>query len=85
LWENVDEFHLKKDEPYAYVMFDTDRPIRLVRFVVSPRMKNYVDTMTLSTKWERKIPLIDRYERFKKANMKKLVLHEIKNNLLEGE
>jgi hypothetical protein len=85
LWENVDEFHLKKDEPYAYVMFDTDRPIKLVRFVVSPKMKNYVDTMTLSTKWERKIPLIDRYERFKKANMKNLVLHEIKNNLIEKE
>lgn len=82
LWEDVNEFKIEKDEPYAYVMFDTDKPIKLVRFVVSPKMKNYVDTMTQSTKWERKISLVARYERFKRSQMKKLVLHEIKNNLI---
>jgi hypothetical protein len=82
LWENVNKFEIKKDEPYAYVMFDSDKPIKLVRFVVSPKMKEYVDVMTLSSGWEKKVSLIDRYKRFKAANMKKLVLHEIKNNLI---
>jgi len=83
LWENVNKFEIKKNEPYAYVMFETDRPVKLVRFVISPLMKQYVDVMTLSSGWEKKVSLVDRYKRFKAANMKKLVMREIKNNLIE--
>ena len=73
---------LEKNEPLAYVSFNTDKKVELVRFRMNLDLKTFCQSSANSSKWEPNIPLVERYERFKRTRMKQVVLKEIKQKLL---
>ena len=83
LWDNVKEFKILKNEDIAYVHFDTNHEIKLVRFDFTERLLRIVKTCSTSATWEKFIPLIDRYKRFKEAKFKKIILKEIEQNIID--
>ena len=83
LWDNIDEFKLKKDEDIAYVHFDSEHEIRLKRFDFTERLHRITKTCSKAGIWEKFIPLVDRYKRFKEAKFKKIILKEIKQNIID--
>lgn len=80
LWSN--KFEIDKDEAIAYVSFDTDSNVKLKRFEMSPLLHKYAASCGSSSKWESFVPLSERYKRFKQTRTNKLVLKEIKENLV---
>lgn len=83
LWPNVDEFKIDKDEDIAYVNFDTENEIELIRFNFTKEIKRISHAAGTSSAWEKFIPLKERYERFKKSQMNKLLINKIKENIIE--
>jgi hypothetical protein len=83
LWEGVNELVLEKNEPIAYLHFNTSEKINLKRFYNTDKLKKISYTMANSAYWEPKVPLLKRYQRFKNSQISKIVLQEIKNNLIE--
>jgi hypothetical protein len=83
LWDNVKSFKANQDEDLAYISFDSDKKIKLVRFEMNEKLYSYSNSTSNSSNWEPKVPLLKRYERFKNTNMKNLVLKEIKNNIVD--
>ena len=69
----------------AYVEFLTDKKVELVRFKLNLDLKTYLESTSSSSGWEKKIPLAERYERFKRTRMKDLIMKEIKNNIVDNE
>jgi hypothetical protein len=82
LWENVKTFAIEEDEDLAYISFDSEKKIKLIRFEMNSKLHSYSNSISTSSSWEPKVPLIKRYKRFKESNMKELILKEIKNNLV---
>lgn len=78
----VYEFSLKEGEAMAYITFLTDKKIRLHKFKPSLDLIRISNSVVNSTRWEPKVPLAKRYKRFREAQMQKLVLNEIKKNLV---
>jgi hypothetical protein len=83
LWEGNGRLIIKKDEPLAYFKFATDKKIILKRYNVNDKLYrlavslvNFKDT----AKWKK---LVYRYDSFSKADLREIVLKEIKNNLIE--
>jgi hypothetical protein len=67
LWNEVGTFKLEKNEPLFYVEFLTDRPINLQRVESTGKLNSYAALGAASpTMIESKIPLVTRYETFKK-------------------
>lgn len=83
LWNNQKEFLVEKDEHLAYVQFETDEPIELVRFQMNQRLMSYCSATATSNTWESMIPLVDRYKRFKQSRTNRLVINEIEKNLVK--
>lgn len=83
LWSGVEEFKINKDEDMAYIHFDTTNEIELVRFYLTNEIKKIADAASTSSKWEKLIPLKERYDRFKRTQMNKLLIKEIKKNIIE--
>lgn len=82
LWENVNELKIEKDEDLFYVNFDCEEEIELIRFDMTERLLRISETTSNSSNWEKYIPLKERYERFKKSRLHKIVLKEIENNIV---
>lgn len=82
LWTDVKEFILKEGEDLAYVHFDSDKEIELIRFDMNDKLLNIMRACASSTSWERFVPFIKRYKRFKESLMNKKVIKEIKNNIV---
>lgn len=86
LWEGINDFILGPNEDLLYSEFITDRPIKLKRFEINESLIKYADSCSQSPRTiKRWIPLKERYEFFKKSELKKLILKQIKNNLLDEE
>lgn len=86
LWDNSGKFIIEEDEPLFYVKFDTDKKINLQKFKHSAQLQSYAEHCTTSTKTIMfGVPLIKRYEKFKNAGMRNLILKEIKNNIIEEQ
>lgn len=83
LWENNNEMLIEEEEPIAYISFDTDKKIDLVRFKMTNGLYKIANTNSISPNWESKVPLSKRYSRFKKTKTNKIVLNEIKKNLVD--
>lgn len=83
LWEDIDEFKIEKEEPLAYVNFNTNKKVELVRFVMTDKLLRYASSVANFTDIEPKIPLYKRYERFKRTSMKSLVMKEILDNVVD--
>lgn len=82
LQENISEFKIDKDEALAYIHFNTNKKINLIRFENNFKLESYAKACSTSSRWESWIPLKKRYERFQRSRMKELVLKQIKNNLV---
>jgi hypothetical protein len=82
LWENINEFKIEKDEDLFYVNFECEGEIELIRFDMTERLLKIAEVVSKSSVWEKLIPLKDRYERFKKAHLNKIVIKEIEKNII---
>jgi hypothetical protein len=83
LWNNVNEFELKEDEIIGYVNFENNESdIELIRFEMNDTLYSYASACGTSTTWETFVPLVKRYNRFKKTRTNKLVIAEIKKNIV---
>ena len=83
LWENVNELKINKNEDLFYANFECEASdIELVRFDMNTRLIKIAETTGKSSSWEKLIPLKERYERFKKARLNKIVIKEIEKNIV---
>lgn len=85
LWENVNSFEIEKGEHLAYVEFETEKNIELVRFKLNTELKTYLESTSSSSNWEPRVKISERYERFKRTRMKDLVMKEIKNGIVDKQ
>ena len=84
LWAGNNELSFEKDEVLAYVNFDCEEKVKLVRFEMNDKLKSYTQSCGSASSWESFVPLADRYKRFKQTHMNKMVLNEIKKNLIDN-
>jgi hypothetical protein len=85
LHPNVNTFSVQKNETLAYISFNSDEPVKLVRFEMTEKLRSYANSGGSSSQWNPWIPMIERYRQFKATHMHKLILKEIKNNLVDTE
>lgn len=78
-----DELNIKEGEAMAYITFLTDKKIRLHRFQTNENIIRLSNMISNTPQWQQKLPLAKRYARFRRAGLKKVVLNEIKNNLVD--
>jgi hypothetical protein len=83
LWDNVKEIHFEKDEVLSYLFFNTSKKINLKRFVMNEKIFSFGLSCSSSASWEKNVPLISRYKRFKQSKSDKILLSEIKKNLVD--
>ena len=82
LWEGVSKFVIEEDEPMAYVHFNTKEPIEMIRFQMNDQIEKQLKSFSMSTSWEPGKSLVERYLRFKKSDMKDVILKNIKDNII---
>lgn len=83
LWDNVKEFKIDKGEPLSYYYFNTNKKIILKRFYPSEKIMDIGTNCGQSSSWEQGIPLLKRYERFKNSKTNKILIDEIKKNVID--
>lgn len=82
MWNLKGNLIIEKDEPIFYAT--VDKQIKLHRFKLNAKLFEYMSECISSPKWQgNNLPLSKRYEVFKEKERDKLVLSEIKNNLLD--
>jgi len=82
LWENVNELVIEKEEPVFYVSFETDKNVNLKRFTMNSTLDRIAKTCGTSSSWEPFAKISDRYKRFVKSRTDKIVMREIKRNMI---
>lgn len=82
---NMYENHMRieEDEPIMYVQFKTEKEISLKRFSMSDKLHDISNTSSNASSWESGVPLVKRYKRFISSKTNKIVIDEIKKNLVE--
>jgi hypothetical protein len=83
LWEGKQRIYFEKDEPLAYITFDTKREIIFKEYKINETIINIANTCL---KHKTIIPLETMqklYDRFVKTSIKKRLISEIKKNLIE--
>lgn len=85
-WKDSGEFVLEDGEPMFYLEFKTKQPILFHRFNMNEKLLSYSNAnVQYSNLFGKKIPLVDRYERFKQVGLREKILTEIKKNLIDEE
>jgi len=83
LWKNKGDFVLQDGEPIFYLEFKTKRPILLHRFNMTEKLLSYSNSnIKYFNIFGKKVPLVDRYQRFKQAGLGEKILTEIDANLI---
>ena len=86
MWKQSGELILEKDEPMYYLLFDTDRPIRLHRFVLDDQLLKYAhSTVGMGKLFSQNFSLAERYKKFQAIGHREKILTKIKQNLIEEE
>jgi hypothetical protein len=80
LWEPKGTLSFEAGEPLFYAKFDTDRKIKMQRFVYTKQLEMYSATSVNFYKNEKSLD--KRYDLFESTSMRELVLKEVKNNLV---
>lgn len=83
LINDKDKFKIAENEHIAYFTFLTDDKVVLQRFEVNDTIRKVAKTCSSVDSWWRKIPLPKRYERFLKTKTNRLILTEIKKQLVQ--
>jgi len=82
LWPGVTRLKIDSGEPLAYFSFETDKKIIFKRYTFNERLFHIASQSARYKDKPRWRPMSYRYERFKEASMKELVMKEIKENLV---
>ena len=82
LWENQRRFVVKANEPLAYIRFLTDEKIKLQQFELTQKLIDVNVACANHPNYYEFLPLPERYKLFREQKMHKIVLKEIKNNLI---
>lgn len=84
MWEPSGELHLEVGEPLFYLEVPTERRVILKRYEFTKKAHAYALSCSSSPQqFGAREPLANKYRRFMSTSTNKLVLKEIKNNLLE--
>ena len=75
-------FKMPEYEHMAYFQFLTDDKVELKRFELNETLRKISDTCSTVSDWWKNVPLINRYDRFLKTKTNRLVMKEIKKQLL---
>ena len=81
MWEDVGEIKFEEGEPLMYATFETDKKIKLQRFMVSDALENHVLDGLVRT-FGQNLGLEERYEIFENSSLKDIILKEIRSNLV---
>jgi hypothetical protein len=83
LWKNKKNIHFKKNEPLAYLKFETNRPVIFKEYKITQEILNILNSC-LGHKFI--VPfqsMEDLYRRFNQTSIKKRLIAEIKKNVIE--
>lgn len=83
IWEGVNSLKIKKNEPLAYISFNAKNKIEFKRFNMTQSLHSASLACSTGAAWEPNISLAERYSRFMRTKTNKIVIKEIKNNLLD--
>jgi hypothetical protein len=78
-----DTVEILENSPLAYVEFITNKKVVLKRFEINDKIRNIGAACALSVTVKRAIPLYERYKLFMESKQNKILLKEIKKNLVE--
>lgn len=81
LWKGVHDFELLRNEPLAYMQFDTDKRVNMVEFRMTQSILNIAAECVSSSDVAPRVPLEDRYAKFREERRDHL-LTMIKDNSL---
>ena len=83
-WSNKGEFILEDKEPLFYFEIKTDRDVILKRFEINEKILSYsASCVGAPLVYGKHLPLSDRYDKFISTKMNRLILKEIKKNLID--
>lgn len=82
LVNNRNNFKIKEYEHIAYFTFLTDDKVVLKRFEVNDTLRKIATTCSTVSRWWKNVPLLKRYDRFLKTRTNRLVMSEIKKQLV---
>jgi len=83
LWKNKGEFALEDGEPIFYLELKTKRPVMLHRFNMTEKLLSYSNSnINYFNLFGRKVPLVNRYQRFREVGLREKILTEIRANLI---
>jgi|TARA_R100001244_G_scaffold128101_1_gene98958 hypothetical protein len=80
VWKG-DYIKFEEKEHLVYINFNTDKQVVLKRFNPTPELVKLSRACSGSTFWEKKVPLLKRYNRFINSESDKIILKLIKQNL----
>ena len=84
MWNNKGDIIIEKNEPLFYVDFQTNKKIKLKRFIMTKQLQSYAESCGNSTNtFGLGQSLKSRYDRFRQVGLREKVLTEIKKNLIE--
>ena len=81
--DNQTHFRMEEYEHLAYFTFLTDDVVEMKRFDLNDNLRKISETCSDVSSWWANVPLVNRYERFLKIKKNKLVMSEIKKQLVE--
>lgn len=83
-WNTIDsEFNIKPEEAIFYLNLDTNKKVEFVRFEQTDKLIEYATGCSKSTQFlGRGTSLEKRYTNFENARLKKMVMREIRKNIL---
>ena len=67
----------------AYFYFLTDDTVELKRFELNDTLRKISETCSTVSDWWKNVPLINRYDRFLKTKTNRLVMKEIRKQLVD--
>jgi len=83
LWDNVNEFNIKENDPLFYTEFITDRPVKVHRFEMNEKLFALSRaTSSASVTMGALRPLSKRYEQFAQSRSKDIILKEINKQIV---
>lgn len=82
VWPGITNVSLEEGEHIAYIKFFTEKNIVFKKFMMNDQLAKQATTCSSAGFWEPRVPLLKRYQRFKRTKRKKFVLDNIKKNLL---
>ena len=83
LWENESTVSIEKDEPLAYLNFETNKKVILKQFELTKEIKSIMDQSLFYRDMFPFTTLNELYNKFTKSNRHKVLLKLIKENITE--